>query len=86
MEKERTEEPLSLEGEIWKPVVGYEEFYDVSNFGRVRNIFIEIFRIHPYFHRFHNLLTVDYFPPNIFLAYSMSVSIPLRASSLRIST
>ena len=37
MEKERKEEPLTLEGEIWKPVVGYEEFYDVSNFGRVRN-------------------------------------------------
>lgn len=37
MEKERKEEPLSLEGEIWKPIVGYEEFYDVSNLGRVRN-------------------------------------------------
>ena len=37
MEKEREEEPLTLEGEIWKPVVGYEEFYDVSNLGRVRN-------------------------------------------------
>lgn len=37
MEKEKTEEPLQLDGEIWKPVVGYEEFYDVSNFGRVRN-------------------------------------------------
>lgn len=37
MEKEREEEPLTLEGEIWKPVVGYEEFYDVSNFGRIRN-------------------------------------------------
>ena len=37
MEKEKTEEPLQLDGEIWKPIVGYEEFYDVSNFGRVRN-------------------------------------------------
>ena len=37
MEKERKEEPLTLEGEIWRPVVGYEGFYDVSNFGRVRN-------------------------------------------------
>ena len=37
MEKERKEEPLTLEGEIWKPVVGYEEFYDVSNLGRIRN-------------------------------------------------
>lgn len=25
----------SLEGEIWKPVVGYEDLYKVSNFGRV---------------------------------------------------
>lgn len=37
MGKEREGEPLTLEGEIWKPVVGYEEFYDVSNFGRIRN-------------------------------------------------
>lgn len=26
------------EMEIWKPVVGYEEFYQVSNFGRVRSL------------------------------------------------
>lgn len=25
-------------GEIWKPVVGYEGFYDVSNLGRVRSV------------------------------------------------
>lgn len=26
-----------MKEEIWKPVVGYEEFYDVSSFGRVRS-------------------------------------------------
>lgn len=26
-----------MENEIWKPVVGYEAIYDVSNFGRVRS-------------------------------------------------
>lgn len=25
-----------LEGEIWRDVVGYEELYEVSNFGRIR--------------------------------------------------
>ena len=29
-------ENLCLENEIWKDVVGWEEFYQVSNFGRVR--------------------------------------------------
>lgn len=24
--------------EIWKPIVGYEKYYEVSNFGRVRRI------------------------------------------------
>lgn len=24
--------------EIWKPIKGYEEFYEISNFGRVKNI------------------------------------------------
>lgn len=38
MEKERKEEPLTLEGEIWKPVVGYDGVYEVSNFGRVKNV------------------------------------------------
>ena len=26
-----------IEGEVWKDVVGYEEFYEVSNYGRVYN-------------------------------------------------
>ncbi|MGI8996772.1 MAG: HNH endonuclease [Pyrinomonadaceae bacterium] len=29
-------EPPSLPGEQWKPVVGWEEYYEVSNYGRVR--------------------------------------------------
>lgn len=29
-------EKLDLDGEIWKDVVGYEDVYEVSNFGRVR--------------------------------------------------
>lgn len=32
----------NLEGEIWKPVVGYEARYEVSNKGRVRSIDREI--------------------------------------------
>lgn len=27
-----------METEIWKPVVGYEGFYDVSNLGRVKSL------------------------------------------------
>lgn len=27
-----------MEGEVWKPVVGYEQFYHVSNMGRVKMI------------------------------------------------
>lgn len=27
-----------LQGEVWKPVVGYEGFYEVSNMGRVRSV------------------------------------------------
>lgn len=27
-----------MEQEIWKPVVGYEDFYEVSNFGRVKSL------------------------------------------------
>ncbi len=27
-----------LEGEVWKPVVGYEGYYEVSNLGRVRSV------------------------------------------------
>lgn len=37
MEKQSTIE--NLEGEIWKPVVGYEGLYEVSNLGRIRSIF-----------------------------------------------
>lgn len=29
-------EKLELDGEIWKDVVGYENIYEVSNFGRIR--------------------------------------------------
>lgn len=28
----------SIEGEVWKPVVGYEELYEVSNVGRIKSI------------------------------------------------
>lgn len=28
----------NMEKEIWKPVVGYEEMYEVSNLGRVRSL------------------------------------------------
>lgn len=31
-------ETISLEGEIWRPVVGYEESYEVSNKGRVKSL------------------------------------------------
>ena len=37
METKSTTE--NLEGEIWKPVLGYEGLYEVSNLGRVRSIF-----------------------------------------------
>ena len=35
MTNEEFIESISEEGEIWKPVVGYEDLYVVSNFGRV---------------------------------------------------
>ena len=38
MEKEKTEEPLQLEGEIWKPVLGFEGLYEASNYGRIRSV------------------------------------------------
>lgn len=31
-------EILNYVGEIWKPVLGYEGFYEVSNYGRVRSL------------------------------------------------
>ena len=32
-----------MEKEIWKPIIGYEKYYEVSNFGRVRRIhYIEL--------------------------------------------
>lgn len=37
MEKEREEEPLTLEGEIWRPIIDFEGLYEASNFGRIRN-------------------------------------------------
>lgn len=36
--KESFNEPLQLEGEIWKPVFGYTDSYEVSNFGRVKSL------------------------------------------------
>lgn len=36
MEKQSTIE--NLEGEIWKPVLGWEGFYEVSNMGRVKSL------------------------------------------------
>lgn len=45
-----------MEKEIWKPVVGYEGFYEVSNIGRVRSLD----RISPSFHKKFNV--VRYFP------------------------
>lgn len=35
----------SLDGELWRPVVGYELLYQVSNFGRFKTV--ERIRIHP---------------------------------------
>lgn len=29
---------MTTEKEIWKPIVGFEGFYEVSNLGRVRSI------------------------------------------------
>lgn len=29
---------LSKMNEMWRPVVGYEEYYEVSSFGRVRSL------------------------------------------------
>ena len=30
--------PHNLEGEIWKPIIGYENLYHVSNYGRVKSL------------------------------------------------
>lgn len=38
MEKERKEEPLQLDGEIWKPILCFEGLYEASTFGRIRNL------------------------------------------------
>ena len=40
METERTSSECSgkITCEIWKPVKGYEELYEVSNMGRVRSL------------------------------------------------
>ena len=32
------EAPVSLEGEEWRPIKGYEGLYEVSNFGRVKSL------------------------------------------------
>lgn len=29
--------PVDFEGEVWKPVVGYENYYEISNYGRLRS-------------------------------------------------
>lgn len=34
----KEEEIFKLEGEIWRPVVGYEGLYEVSNYGRVASL------------------------------------------------
>lgn len=34
---------LDLEGEIWRPVVGYEGMYEISNLGRVKSLDRKIF-------------------------------------------
>lgn len=37
--KMETQAPiLNLEGEVWKPVLGFEGFYEVSNMGRVKSL------------------------------------------------
>jgi len=33
----REQKGNNMENEIWKPIVGYEELYEVSNLGRVKN-------------------------------------------------
>ena len=38
-QNKKTHEPIQdLEGEIWKPIVGYEGYYEVSNKGRVKSL------------------------------------------------
>jgi len=39
--------PRKAEVEIWRPVVGYEGLYEVSNLGRVRSIFYQGVNAHP---------------------------------------
>ncbi|MBQ3989817.1 MAG: hypothetical protein II630_03150, partial [Bacteroidales bacterium] len=35
----KTYEPIQdLEGEVWKPIKGYEELYEVSNKGRIKSL------------------------------------------------
>lgn len=38
MTNEKVNQVISLEGEIWKPVVGFEGLYEVSNLGRVKRL------------------------------------------------
>lgn len=38
MHPQSTQLPLSLEAEEWRPVVGYEGWYEVSSLGRVRRV------------------------------------------------
>lgn len=35
----------NIDGEIWKPIVGYEEIYEVSNYGRVKALERHIFTL-----------------------------------------
>jgi hypothetical protein len=52
----------SLEGEIWKPVVGYENFYSVSSLGRVKRIKHIIDRNGAILHLPEKLLSIEIKP------------------------
>ena len=38
---------LNFDNEIWKPVIGFENLYEVSNLGRVKNTRGLILKVHP---------------------------------------
>lgn len=37
-----------MDGEEWRPVVGFEEFYEVSNLGRIKTVARIVFCGHCY--------------------------------------
>lgn len=39
--EERVREPIGREGEIWKPIAGYEVSYQISSMGRVKRLAME---------------------------------------------